>query len=513
MKGIIAEDAGWHFGVYQSMVKQFKEFSLEKKNTPKLWHLRRIIIFSILMNSTNQKANAVPSMLGFFFQSMHMPQMIIKMLAHIGISILNDSITASTQALSVKSQSKLQELRQSLLAAYAYDNFDVNLKSYVSVVEKTSTSLKHLTSGLLFPLSHGATANDLKCSADLWKKPSYFCQFQPLLHDPEVIEKLPLIKTPLTPACAMDINNSTVSGNIQAVVNLLAQGGVYGPNDTCFEDSRSLDLTPYHVIFIPRLFHLKMACANAIWQCLIQPLTVWEDETSSMHDVSQLQPRETIYGSKPGFCCMHQLINHAGIKKNTQWTSLKALAASKPSLNDLKIWTDEIALKYYFLLYEEITYTMNLGDIGHVETCIISWIPILKAVGKHKYATHIANFLLDVHFVYPPGLRHMVQYHMLVNLTGKEKKWQAVDWCVELNNLFTKVKNGGKGPNQTMEQIILELMLVQTYQSTQATIQKNFLHSHLTTKHADPDMTRTFANLASILAVHSPHTFTAGRKS
>ncbi|KAL4066011.1 hypothetical protein J3A83DRAFT_4360327 [Scleroderma citrinum] len=311
----------------------------------------------------------------------------------------------------------------------------------------------------------------------------------------------------------MDINNSTVSGNIQAVVNLLAQGGVYGPNDTHFEDSRSLDLTPYatpwdqfqHVIFIPGLFHLKMACADAIWQCFIQPLTVWEDETSLMHDVSQLQPRETgIYGSKPGFCCMHQLINHAGIKKNAQWTSLEALAASKPSLDDLKIWADEIALEYtpcqhamqfknalllnkYFLLYEEITYAMNLGDIGCVETCIISWIPILKVVGKHKYATHMANFLLDVHFVYPPGLRHAVQYHML------------------LNNLFTKVKNGGKGPNWTVEQIILE--------STLATIQKNFLHSHLTTKHANPDMTRTFANIASILAVHSPHTFIVGRKS
>ncbi|KAL4065977.1 hypothetical protein J3A83DRAFT_4099077 [Scleroderma citrinum] len=64
-----------------------------------------------------------------------------------------------------------------------------------------------------------------------------------------------------------------------------------------------------------------------------------------------------------------------------------------------------LLLNKYFLLYEEITYTMNLGDIGHIETCIISWIPILKTVGKHKYATHMANFLLDVHFVYPPGLR------------------------------------------------------------------------------------------------------------
>ncbi|KAL4068975.1 hypothetical protein J3A83DRAFT_4068777, partial [Scleroderma citrinum] len=63
-----------------------------------------------------------------------------------------------------------------------------------------------------------------------------------------------------------------------------------------------------------------------------------------------------------------------------------------------------LLLNKYFLLYEEITYAMNLGDIGCIETCIISRIPILKVVGKHKYATHMANFLLDVHSVYPPGL-------------------------------------------------------------------------------------------------------------
>lgn len=307
------------------------------------------------MNSTNQKANAVPSMLGFFFQSMHVPQKVIETLAHIGISISNESITAATRVLSVESQSKLRELGQSLLAAYVYDNFDVDLKSYVSVVEKTSTSLKHLTSGLLFPLAHGVTIDHLKCSAELWKKsllnpeaeeedlppkrtwqdllvlhpespsapqtglsflsrrdkfnswvflsnlctsgPSYFHQFKPLLHDPDVIEKIPLLETPLTPARAMDINNSTVSGNIRAVVDLLAQGGVYDPNDVHFEDSGSPDLTPYvvlihgdlgtgerlqavqicrsieampwdrfqHVIFIPGLFHLKMACTDAIW--------------------------------------------------------------------------------------------------------------------------------------------------------------------------------------------------------------------------------------------------------
>ncbi|KAF8836714.1 hypothetical protein BDN67DRAFT_886585, partial [Paxillus ammoniavirescens] len=63
-----------------------------------------------------------------------------------------------------------------------------------------------------------------------------------------------------------------------------------------------------------------------------------------------------------------------------------------------------LLLNKYFLLYKELSYAMNCSDIGHVETCIVSWIPILKAVGKHKYVTYMTNFLLNVHFLYPPGL-------------------------------------------------------------------------------------------------------------
>lgn len=59
--------------------------------------------------------------------------------------------------------------------------------------------------------------------------------------------------------------------------------------------------------------------------------------------------------------------------------------------------------------------------------------------------------------------RQAVHYYILVNSSGKEIKWQAVDWCVKLNNLFMKVKNGGKGPNCTLERILLESPLIQAY--------------------------------------------------
>ena len=149
----------------------------------------------------------------------------------------------------------------------------------------------------------------------------------------------------------MDVNNSTVSSNIRAVIDLLQQGGISDPvagqtNEDVDMDSpnisiskhvilihgdlgtgehlqsaqlrRSIKSTPWnrlqHVVFIPGLFHLKMVCADALWRCFIYPPTAREDETSLMRDITQIRPKETgIYCTKPGFCRMHQLIGHAGI--------------------------------------------------------------------------------------------------------------------------------------------------------------------------------------------------------
>lgn len=46
------------------------------------------------------------------------------------------------------------------------------------------------------------------------------------LKNPDLLEAIPVVKTNIVPA--MDINNSTIDGNIQAVERLMAQGGVGG---------------------------------------------------------------------------------------------------------------------------------------------------------------------------------------------------------------------------------------------------------------------------------------------
>ncbi|KAI5982307.1 hypothetical protein EDD15DRAFT_2377924 [Pisolithus albus] len=603
---------------------------------------KKTIISSIVMHGLNQKSNALQSLLGLFLQSAHAPYKVIDTLAHLGISVSTDTINRAIQSLSQESQNSLQRLGQSLLASYAYDNFDVDLKHDTPTVEKSNDSLKHLTSGLMFPLVHGVTLDDLKCSEDLWRKsalnplvdephtppkrawwdllerlqperstssmnascrnqfnswmflhdlcaygPEYFHQFKSMIRSPEPVEQIPTVKTPIFAARAMDINNSTVSGNIQAVMELLEQGRVEDPavtSEAAIGDlpdiskyvvlmhgdlgtgerlqaaqlRRSIESTSWnrlqHIIFIPGLFHLKMACADALWRCFIYPSTVRKDETSLMRDVAQLRPRETgIFATKPGFRRMHQLVGYAGICrrldcwrvhacKQKGFSSLEAFAHSKPTLDDLKAMAEEITCTYvatsqfrrmrrrqemerdlqfenalllnkYFLLYEELSYAMNSGDIGRVEASVVSWVPILKAIGKHKYATQMTNFLYNVHFVYPPGLRHAIRYHVLVNPTGRPMKWRAVDWCVELNNLFTKVKNGGKNSNRSVERIILESPLVQVYRNLQGLVQRDFSHTHLTTSHAPPDMRQTFRKIQGRLELNSPHEISPGRKS
>jgi len=253
------------------------------------------------MQSTNQKTNALESIIGIFLHSCGTPEKVIKTLTHMGVSILVNAVHQVIMSLSAESANTLRELGQTFLIAYAYDNFDVNLKTSVLTVEKSNVTLKHLTSALVFPLQHGIVADDLKCSEELWKKshlnpsqklsnlppgrtwkdllhlhpedstidgltcrekfnswkflhdlvhygPDYFRQFRPQLELPNMVNQIPLIKTPIIPACAMEFSNSTVAGNISTIKNLMEQGGVGDPRDPeiIYEVK---DITLYIIIF------------------------------------------------------------------------------------------------------------------------------------------------------------------------------------------------------------------------------------------------------------------------
>jgi len=144
--------------------------------------------------------------------------------------------------------------------------------------------------------------------------PAYFRQFENDLGEPESVKKIPVVKTHQVPAYAMDIAQSTAKGN--AIENLLGQGGVGNPASnpgardmmnhiilfhgdlSTFEwiesilESRSIEKTPFchfqYIIFVPGLFHVKMACVDALWRTFVEPKDAHKDPTSMMEHASIL---------------------------------------------------------------------------------------------------------------------------------------------------------------------------------------------------------------------------------
>ncbi|KAJ7939588.1 hypothetical protein B0H13DRAFT_1575033, partial [Mycena leptocephala] len=119
---------------------------------------------------------------------------------------------------------------------------------------------------------------------------------------------------------SMDTKQSTVAGNIKVVPDLLEQGDVGDPTqdkDSIWESTllsivayvilfhgdlgtgerfmsllqrRSIEHSPWqryqYVIYVMGLFHLKMACADAIWRIFIEPTAGRDDANCLMRFVA-----------------------------------------------------------------------------------------------------------------------------------------------------------------------------------------------------------------------------------
>ncbi|KAJ3473330.1 hypothetical protein NLI96_g13047 [Meripilus lineatus] len=535
--------------------------------------IKAVTIISICMQSQVQHCNAFQSTMGIFLHSCNAPEKLIKVLSHMGTSISLPSIHHAIRSLSRESHHNVRSLGQTLLAAFAYDNLDIKFNTLISTKDDPGAGLIHLTTGSLFQLDHGVTIEDLRCSKLLWDRSPYnpkatdprffdpvatfshlsclhpedphmsgltrrgqfnsWCFAQTILKhgppslqhllsslpDPDPVEMIPITKLHQVPIPAMDINPSTVSGNIKVLETFLSQCGlgdslaakvakmdivdmsemvsiVHGDLG-CFEKvlsglkRRSVEFTELErlqfVVFVMGLFHTKMAAADAIWR-IVMPIKGGPsrhiEESIFLKLVRQLRPNQ--WGkiqSSAKFRDQHELINEVGtVLRLDAWrvelqkrgfSTHEEWAKSEPGLSEVREIADTLASQYvegegvrvwklraeapsirdeehenvllvhqYLLLYEELSYAFNAGDIGRVETLLPPWISLFRSTGKHKYCTRLLFFMHQLHFVYPEGLRRAIRYNILVNPTGKPHQFRAADWVIELLNLYIKVSHG-----------------------------------------------------------------------
>ncbi|KAI0694530.1 hypothetical protein BC835DRAFT_1406425 [Cytidiella melzeri] len=590
-----------HFNILHAQPHQIREFRMEEmvmkmwEQQPMLWSLT-ITILSQLPHSRYRKSNALQSVMGIFLHSCNTPEKVVKVLTRMGISVSMTSIHRAIHSLKSECFTDIRTLGHTLLVSYAYDNFDVKFSTGIPTVEGPQDTLVHLTSGTLICLEHAVTAHNLRCGNNLWEKnlnnPNASNPIQDLresLTAPDSVEQIPIRRAHQVPLQAMKINQLTVSGNIDALMDMLAQAGVReadAEGETSVDmtdlgdmvqlihedlgtmewvisamERRAIDLTPtsrlQFVVFVFSLFHFKMAAADAIWRILVSPDSARKDTTSFMAFVTKLRPASSgKLTNNVLFREQHELIGHVGEvlcldawrieARRYGYLTLEKRAEAKPTLEAIDKFAVQLVTQYvegegtnlyqmknrlavqcdkqhentmrthhYLLLYEELLYSMNEGNIGCLETMFPPWIQIFRAVGKHKYANRMLLFMHQLYNVYPVGLRRAVRYNMLVNLTGRAHHFRAVDWVAELLNLFIKEMYGGEGSNYTTNCILDKLALVLIYQNSHRVFEQNFLLSGLSYAHGTKNMTATFNDVQQYIQglEESPNKYRAGQEA
>ena len=304
-------------------------------------------------------------------------------------------------------------------------------------------------------------------------------------------------KSTQEPARAMHIKASSNDGNIEIVENLERQLGTksewydsyvrlcHGDLGTQERhDSTTFFRAIEHssqnrlqwLVTVPGVFHIRMAAVDAIWRAHISGHALRSNEGGTYQLFQTLRPRD--FGklnSNPSYRMLNDGITHL-VKahvtvcwEQTVGYNLDEFAKTEPTwdtIDDLghQIFNEHFAGKDFNdlrdlpdsdrdrkrenqmlfnrdgLLYVLLVLASNTGAVGLMKDLLWAWVPMFRACGKHKYAIHLSKFLRDLRDMYPSRLGRTIEMHWLCNPSGTPEGFRGVDWWVELNNLYTKVR-------------------------------------------------------------------------
>jgi hypothetical protein len=72
---------------------------------------------------------------------------------------------------------------------------------------------------------------------------------------------------------------------------------------------------------------------------------------------------------------------------------------------------------------------------------------------------------------------------------------------------------GGSSSNYTKRRVLDESTLVEIYRRCRENVEQNLHLNGLTTRHAPPDLTKTYMRMKDYLTTHGPNEFRPGRKT
>ncbi|KAJ3841789.1 hypothetical protein F5878DRAFT_515874, partial [Lentinula raphanica] len=84
---------------------------------------KRVLILSVIGNSSNQNFNSLQSFIGLFLESKQAPEIVMELTAHMGVSVSTGSLRNMVSSLNKQAKFRLKTIPKSNII---YDNVDVD---------------------------------------------------------------------------------------------------------------------------------------------------------------------------------------------------------------------------------------------------------------------------------------------------------------------------------------------------------------------------------------------------
>ena len=142
----------------------------------------------VLANSTNKDVNALQSVIGFFLESKQTPDIIVELLAHMGVSVSSQTNCNVVNSLTVHAKQRNKHLPPS---QFIYNNFDVDLKVAQATAGKGGSHLS-MTSATFAPYATIEGGFHLHYTKELYKTSCFNMHLS--AGDPQIYTPLPSLE-------------------------------------------------------------------------------------------------------------------------------------------------------------------------------------------------------------------------------------------------------------------------------------------------------------------------------
>ncbi|KAF8335733.1 uncharacterized protein EI90DRAFT_3152773 [Cantharellus anzutake] len=552
-----------------------------------LLQIKGVVILSIILHGCNEQCNALQVKNSFYLAASNASKSVRQWAAHAGLAVSPSSLDSLRMSL-IRDQKELNKsLGSTRIVNLAYDNCDFKF-GVGQPTDLKDCTFESITTGLFFAPPKEVLPEHLEYAESIWDShpnnpnapnvppmitfadvlptteatvrimahcrwhitsvliEEHFPELRSHLLDPPSTFQLSPQQMLYSTAEAVYAKASTIDGNIDAIMSLLQQSGiveagvfekyiilVHGDLGTVEKvegilRSRRIEESAlermHYLVAIPGLFHVRMACVDAMNRIHATGKDSRSDPNGLYKRLCLLFPNDLSKLNKavPPFQMMNDGINY--ITQCTildAWTEnvggdLQKFVESKPSLEVIQRRAEHIAKEYFetkdAMYYRILVHAMNHGMVDVVVDILSFWIPIFQACGKHKYASYLLNFLFKLQ-QYPAPLRTAIMRCWLCNPAGKKAGFRAIDWLVELMNLYIKVVYSGTGSTKTIEYIISQSSIIQAYRTCIEDVEEDYHIPEKTLHHASPDIESRLVAIMKDLRNLRPHKYEKGRTS